>query len=559
MIRRRAKFWLPLLSLCLQTNVSAAVPKTGFLYPSGGLQGTKLTVSTGKSTSPWPPKVWTSHAGIQFSPQKKAGEWDVVITEATPPGPYLVRFFSQDGSTEPVIFAVSRAAEIVEESGENGSLAEAQAIPFFPVIVNGQLDKRGDTDFYAVPVNSGDTLVARLDGYALGAKMDPVLALYDSRGVQLALNHDTHNLDPRLTWTATFSGNVFVQVMAFVHPPSTSINFSGGNDHVYRLFITLGPHIRFGMPAAMPHGGTGSLRPIGTSLTQKELKLTMPKDLPEGQVHWETDPILGDAYPVVATAGPVMIETEPNDSREKANLLWQTNVVSGLIGRPGDIDRFAFHAERRQQFQFRVKAGALNSSLDPWLGVEDGEGKLLTSRNDTKDFDLELAWRAPADGQFFLALRDLYRGGGADFPYVLFAGESIPDFTALMDSHLLTATSGKTNELKVKVTRINGHADSLVVRAINLPTGVSATPVAVPPKGGEVKLQVVVAAEATPTNCPIRIVAEQVIDGSPVARSALFPVLNTDKRGDRLINQSPDLWLTVVAPKKAPPKPPAKK
>ena len=64
-----------------------------------------------------------------------------------------------------------------------------------------------------------------------------------------------------------------------------------------------------------------------------------------------------------------------------------------------------------------------------------------------------------------------------------------PHFTATIPTHAFFVENGKTNEIKVTVTRNEGFKEKLVLSVKGLPDGVTARPAAVSDKSGEVKLE----------------------------------------------------------------------
>ena len=131
-----------------------------------------------------------------------------------------------------------------------------------------------------------------------------------------------------------------------------------------------------------------------------------------------------------------------------------------------------------------------------------------------------------------------------------------PGFTATIAVNALTLSPGKTNELKVTVTRLNGFEGKLTVEARDLPEGVIAPPVTAPAKSGDVTLQLIATTNAAPHNGPLRFVLlnEADIRERPVPHPLTDRAENNGVPGgyaDLVISDTPELWLTIV-PEKAP-------
>src|SRR5206468_1876944 len=72
---------------------------------------------------------------------------------------------------------------------------------------------------------------------------------------------------------------------------------------------------------------------------------------------------------------------------------------------------------------------------------------------------------------------------------------------------------GKTNELKIAVKRLHGFDRKLTISAKGLWEGVSAVPVVVADKAGDVAFQLIASREAKPFGGPIQIVATEAESG----------------------------------------------
>ena len=141
----------------------------------------------------------------------------------------------------------------------------------------------------------------------------------------------------------------------------------------------------------------------------------------------------------------------------------------------------------------------------------------------------------------------MFGKGGPDYVYRLEMGPPVAGFTVAAENHAFAVQVGKTNELKLTVTPVNGYnCTNLTVTVEGLPEGVVAR---VPPmvaKGGEVKVVLVASPEAEPSNQPIRVLVGEG-SGKGKSRSAVFAVNAKDTSPELWINHTDSLWLTVTA------------
>ena len=233
MIAARATLLAAVTSTSL---IAATAPTLDALYPAGAQRGSTNTITVSGKFDPWPPQVWLSDPGVQFSAETNKGKFTVTIAPDATAGPRVVRFHNEEGVSEPRFFVVGKEHEILETE-TNNYFAHAQNIPALPVTINGRLEKGGDVDSFAIPLRAGDELEARIDSYALMSKLDAVLRLVTTNGYQLAWNHDFATLDPRLVWSVTNDQTLVVQVYGFPHPATADVRLYGGESAFYRLHL----------------------------------------------------------------------------------------------------------------------------------------------------------------------------------------------------------------------------------------------------------------------------------------------------------------------------------
>ena len=545
------------LALPILSAARAAAPAPEFIFPAGGKQGATVKVTVGGKLDGWPVGVWTDHANLIFKAATNSGAFSVSVGADVPPGPHLVRFYNGDGAAEPRTFVVGRRDEVLEAE-PNDDFRKAQRLAQSAVVVNGRLEKAGDVDSFAIQAEQGKWIVAAVDCYALGSSVDPVLQILDERGVRVAFNHDTHNLDALVAWQAPRAGNYIVQVLGFAHPPAADVAAKGSAAYVYRLTLTTGPFARSAFPMGLKRGSKSALELVGwnlpkgaqpvdgTRVTAAEQLLFLPAE-PTGDTLWLD----------VADATEVN-EQEPNDAAAKAQPVTFPATVNGRIGRPGDVDRFAFPAKKNERFNFQMRAVGLHSPLAARLRVEDTNGVSLAEQQGGDLNDPRLGWNAPADGSYVLAVSDMYGQGGAEWLYRIKTAPAPPHFTATVPTHAFFVENGKTNEVKVTLARNDGFKDKLALAVKGLPDGVTARIPPVPDKGNEVKVELVAAADARAASVPIEFILSAPEVRPPMSRAATFSLRGTEPRGDRLVNDGHVAWLTV-ANKPAPPPPPKKK
>ncbi len=542
-----------LVALSLLTfvpNTRAAAPTLESLFPAGGQQGTEVNVTLGGTFTPWPVKFWADSAGIEFDVDAKSnGVVKARIAANAPVGPHLVRVFNESGASIPRWFIVTSHREVSEKEPNNG-FKQAQVIGKLPVVINGRLLERGDTDFFRVEAQAGHWLVARVDAYSLGSPVDATLHLFDSRGVRVAFNHDSaQSLDPFLAYRVEKTGTYTFEVAGFVHPPAADVQFAGGKSTIYRLSVTDSEFIEGIFPASNPRQGSVTQK-IGWNIATNGGDALPSLSANTNGANAETVAINGGVSQLVIpiTAFAEINEIEPNEANTNAQHVTVAVIINGRISKPGDEDRFVFAAKKGDNFEFNVQSASLGFPLATALRVLNSDGEQLAKADDAEaSADAKLLWRAPKDGNYFVSITDLYRKGGDDFVYRLYAGPPRGDFTLSVADHTFRLEPGKTNNLNCTLTRSGNFTNQLNVTLEGLPDGVTAKIGEIPTKNGDIKIALGATTNAAPANQPLRILAPATGISTPILRAATYDLRAKDPpRGPRVISETDQLWITVV-------------
>ncbi len=558
----RLRFSLVLLGLA-GLRAAAGVPVLDQLFPIALQVGTTNRVEAVGKVDPWPPKVWVDTPGLTVEATTNQGTLRVIVASDAAIGARFVRLYNDEGGSAPHFLLVTAEASEAEVE-PNDVYTKAQPVPRLPTVLNGRLEKSGDVDCYAVTLAAGQTFSAFLEAHTLMSPVDAVLRLVDLRGVEVAANHDDgRTFDPRLVWTAAQAGTYVLQVFGFDYPAGSDIRFAGNSKCVYRLYLNTGPYLTHTLPLGVQRGAntslalwawgarTNTLPPYvfaGTTLaaSAREIGLTAP-----GFVNAIQLPV-GD--------GPELIEQEPNLRPTEAQLLSLPGAVSGVIDPPGDVDRYRFTAREGEAWVIAVQSAALGFPLDAWLRIEDAAGKELVRVDDSDSADPRLDWTAPAGTNFVAAVGGLGRQGGRNFLYRLSFSRPTPGVKATVAENVFSVEAGKTNEIKVTVTRRYQFTNGLSVQVTGLPPGVRAESVPVSEKGGETVLKLIADTNAPAASQPLQIglldtVTTQV---RPVVMELVSAGENNGvPQGFRhLVRESIEsLWLSVrPAPKPMPEK-----
>lgn len=547
LMRYRYAALLSVISLAFNALAQAAPPVLDYLFPAGGQRGTSVAVTAAGTFDSWPVQGWVDSTAIHVKAAKEKGALTIQIDPTATVGPHLLRLYTEDGASALRCFVIGDSLEALEIE-PNDELRAAQTISKLPVTINGQLDKSGDVDCYALKLEKGTCLVASLQGRRLGSSMDPMLHLLGPDGIECAFAHDGLGLDPLLSYRVEKPGRYVVRVSAFSFPPAADVKLAGGKGDLYRLHLTTGPVARFCLPSGIsrkeksqlhlqgwnfpPTGASSEVTFDPNSITGLETFINIPTPGGDGWLRAE----VGD--------GPEWLDQE---ARKEGVVLPVPINITGRIQSPGEVHRFKMTLKKDEQVRFIVRTGILNSPLDALLHVENRDGKVVATANAGGiSQDVIQDWTAGVDGDFYLTLSDLFGKGASDAMYRLEIKHPSPTVTATIDTHAIRLVPGKSATVKLNVSRKDGHSAGLIAVATGLPKGVTATSAEVPPKGGEIAIALTAAADATPANDVVHFMILGTDAKHPEVHTVPYLLRQEKDVIQEWVDQSDAAWLTVV-------------
>ncbi len=134
---------------------------------------------------------------------------------------------------------------------------------------------------------------------------------------------------------------------------------------------------------------------------------------------------------LLVTAAGCVNETEPNNSREKAQAIQVPQTVNGRLDGDADADFYRLEAKAGDHFAFIVHAARLQRPVpqlerdfsDVVLSLQDASGVELASADDSLTEDPELSYTFERAGVYYLYLREArYHSGKDKWWYALSVG-----------------------------------------------------------------------------------------------------------------------------------------
>ena len=530
---RRAIFLLA----CLHAAFADAqpVPKITSISPEWVQRGTTATVTlTGDNLSqvdgfifsgedglsatnaPAPTRTFnleTSRGGIvPADNDEKKLRLSLSVAADAPLGARELRVTTPAGVSEPVTLSVDFLRQIMG-SGPNHDTNRAQEIEL-PAAINGVIREAAESDFYRFKARKDQRLIFDVYAFRSGSPLDSSLALLNAAGKELVRSEDVNGLDSLIDFTAPEDGDYFLQIRDF--------RYQGGRDYKYRIVAGELPYL----DDIFPLGGQRS-KSVEVSLRGRNLeglsnmKLKIEANAPLGQQEIRAHTARGYSNPVLFDVGelPEFSETEPNNASSNANAVTLPVVINGRIGGEKDADQFKFKVEKDRTYVFEVEASRFGSPLDAVLTLTDAKGTVIQQNDDAIGADARIEKQFGEAGEYFIKIRDLLNRGGLDFGYRLAIRPPRRNFMVTFAPDTPRVARGSYAIVKVDEQRQAGFDGAIEAWLENLPPGVTAEPLLVPPDSAVSPLIVLHADEsAAPGHHRLKLLASGVIGGKRVVR-----------------------------------------
>jgi hypothetical protein len=239
-------------------------------------------------------------------------------------------------------------------------------------------------------------------------------------------------------------------------------------------------------------------------------------------------------------ANPVRVRIEPHPTFDKLpGELKAPFSFTSRIEKPGEV-LIPFEGKKGQPLSVQVESQAFGLAVNPVIRVLDASQKQLARAELAKlHSDTALSFTPPTDGQYTIAVSDLYGGGGPRFAFLLRVTLPVPDYELTVLADRFTLEAGKPLLIPVKVARKGGFAKPVELVAEGLPEGVKFE-ITQPAKPDPNTITVSLSTEK-PATAPFRLLGK-VKDEPKLTRVATAPLAEFE-------TTTADLWITAgVAP-----------
>ncbi len=497
----------PLAALAVAVGLVAAAaawaepPRIAGLSPSGVRRGEATEVVVSGAGLAGSPRLIAPFAAEVAAVGGDPAGWKLRITPAadTPVGVYLVRVRTDDGLSNPFLFAVGQVPQVAEVE-DNGSFDSAQLIPS-PVVVEGQ-SAGNDVDFFRFAGKKGQRIVVDAQCARIGSGVDPSIRLTTAARGFVASADDTPGLmtDARLTAVLPEDTDYVIEL--------SDSRYQGGARPIYRLLVGALPVADEVFPLGGRRGETVGLELRGGTLPAPVVAAATLAPSPASPDVYR--PRLTSRTLGVAAAGDLALDLEslsplvvgvhaehrePADPSSPPLRAFAPAVFNGRIEAKGDEDSFVVGVTPGQRLHIEVDAAELGSALDGVLQVKGPDGAVLANADDTavatrpktkaaakkaapiNSPDPSLNFTVPAGmTEITLTLRDLRGEGGPGFPYRLTVEPiAAAAFAVAPTAEQVNIPRGGTAAIGVEVAR-QGYDGPITLAVANPPPGLTVRP-----------------------------------------------------------------------------------
>ncbi|MEO6725383.1 MAG: PPC domain-containing protein [Blastocatellia bacterium] len=301
---------------------------------------------------------------------------EAVISPEALPGIYSFRIRTPLGTTNMGRIAVGSLPEIKDRE-MNDSAEDAQSISL-PVTITGDLQKRGDADYFKFSAKAGQQIVFEVMASMLNSRLDSVLTLFDEKGAQLATNNDNGaSRDSLLGYAFKQDGEYVIRITDLERQGQMSA-------YGYRLNIGELTYITHVFPLGVRENMATNVANYGFNLDAQKSRVR-----PQQRTGFDEGKLLmmssarGDSYNALRLAigahPEVTEQDKPTTLAAPQTITWPVTINGRIfnLNAATDEDFYRFKATKGQRIVLEVGAQRYGSPLDSVIEVFDGKGNQI--------------------------------------------------------------------------------------------------------------------------------------------------------------------------------------
>jgi hypothetical protein len=505
-------------SLGLAQLVVLPAPRLLTVFPMGVQAGTSIEVTiVGENIDEDPKLVFSTPKLSAEAKRDEKGEvvknrFVVQAAADVPLGLHEARLLTRLGISSARCFSVGSLQEVARTKPNTS--AETALELAVGSVCNAFTTARA-IDFYTFKAARGARLLLDCTTTGIDSRLTSVLVLSDEQGREMLAERRTGFID----FTAPADGKYTLKVHG--------LTYQGGAENFYRLAVS---EVAPGKPVAR--------QPVTPAVSAA----SMPK----------IDP----------AATPFVDEVEPNNKAAQAQKIQLPCAIRGAFATAGDVDTYEFEGKKGDVWWVEAVSARLGLPTDPFVLVQrvtkGPSGEVLTDVAEFNDIpspvklssggyaydgvpydvgspDALGKLECKEDGIYRLQIRDLFGGTRSDAGnvYQLVVRQAAPDFSVVnwaMHMELrngdranlskpVALRGGATMAFDVVALRRDGFDGEINIEVENLPPGVKAAGLRIPPGKSQGTL-LLTAAEDAPRGVSVaKVFGRAQINGAEVRRN----------------------------------------
>ncbi len=457
----------------------------------------------------------------------------VEIEADAEPGEREIRLVTPRRDTNPMVFFVGQLPEVCEKPSRlrdepTKSVPPDDANVTLPTVVNGQI-MPGGVDRYHFTARKGQNLVVIAKARALVPYIadavpgwfQATIRLLDKEGKELAYDDDYRfDPDPVLHYVIPADGQYLIEIHDSI--------YRGREDFVYRIAMGELPFVTSIFPLGGKAGAKTDVVLTGWNLPDSHFAVD---GQPAGIAHVALPDrgLYRDSAVFAADALPEVMEQVAHDSPQTAQGIAMPVIINGRITKSDEVDVYSFRGRAGEEIVAEVRARRLDSPLDSVLILTDAAGKQIAMNDDQEDkgaglethhADSYILTKLPADGVYYLTLRDTQGKGGPEYAYRLRISQPRPSFELRVTPSSASLRGWNNTPLSAQVIRRDGFTGEVAVSLDGSP-GFDMPDVRIPADKTEAKLNIAPRRSQADGIYPVRIVGRATIAGKQVVHPAV--------------------------------------
>ena len=469
-------------SCALVASAFAGSPRLYHTYPAGAQRGGEMEVTCSGQNLEDPRTLLFDEPGFEsqiMTSDKGKFTAKIKVPADARLGEHTFRVICNSGVSDVRLFFVSPFPMVAE--------AESKQRPKPPQHIELNTTVYGHTPDdakaeYEVDLKKGQRLSVEVIGVRLHTQTpyDPFLTIAKADGTPLIEVDDTgfSKQDPVASILAPEDGKYIISVR-------DTTNAGPGQCHYLMNIGTFARPLAV-YPAGGPAGENVKVKLVGDAGGPIEQTVKLPEKANENFGLYTVNQDQPTPQPNLMRVSnfPNVMEVEPNNDINHATPVDQEFPVAlnGIIAAKDDIGYFKFKAKKDEPLEFTVWARRLGSPLDSVLDIYNDKGtNRLATNDDAGGPDSYLRWKAPADGEYFIGIRDQLYRGGPSFVYRIEVTRIESKLTAWLpemtinqnqDRRAVAVPKGNRYASLVRIKRADIGGD-VQLEAEGLPTGIS--------------------------------------------------------------------------------------